>query len=125
MVIDDSEAKKIGEWKHSTSNKPYVGEGYLHDLNAGKGEKTLTFAPKLPADGRYEVRLAYTSGENRAESVPITIFSAEGEKSVNVNMKQPPPIEGHFVSLGEHRFEAAGQSYWRTHHRGLRETNFE
>src|SRR6185503_512506 len=54
IVVDDSEAKAIGEWKHSTHSKSFIGEGYLHDLNEGKGEKTLTFVPKFPKAGRYE-----------------------------------------------------------------------
>lgn len=111
IVVDEAEAKKVGEWVHSTSVKPFIGSGYLHDNDALKGEKTLTFTPKLPSDGKYEVRLAYTPGENRAAMVPITIFSADGEKNVTVDMKSPPSIEGRFVSLGEYRFEAAGQSF--------------
>jgi hypothetical protein len=111
IVVDDSEAKKVGEWTHSTSVKPYIGSGYLHDNDAFKGEKTLTFAPKLPTDGKYEVRLAYTPGDNRSPAAPITIFGADGEKELTINMKSTPPIDGRFVSLGEHRFEAAGQSF--------------
>src|SRR5262249_5867853 len=40
IVVDDVQAKKVGEWKESKFNGTYVGRGYLHDLNAGKGEKT-------------------------------------------------------------------------------------
>jgi hypothetical protein len=35
-----------------------------------KGEKTISFAPKLPKAGRYEVRVAFNAGPNRAERVP-------------------------------------------------------
>ncbi|MCX7665976.1 MAG: DUF1553 domain-containing protein [Gemmataceae bacterium] len=111
IVLDDTQAKKVGEWMHSTSVKVYIGEGYLHDKNEGKGEKTLTFQPDSIPAGKYEVRLAYSAGTNRADSVPVTIASADGEKTVHVNMKQNPPILGRFVSLGEHRFEKDGQCY--------------
>ena len=111
IVVDNVQAKKVGEWTESASVKPHVGPGYLHDAAAGKGDKTITFAPTLPRDGQYEVRLAYTPGANRAESVPITVFSADGEKTILVNMKQIPPIDGLFLSLGEYRFESAGQSF--------------
>lgn len=111
IVVDDTQAKKVGLWQSSQSVKPYIGEGYLHDQDAAKGEKTLTFSPKLPADGKYEVRLAYTSGDNRSDAAPVTVFSADGEKTVAINMKIPPPIDGRFVSLGEFNFESAGQSF--------------
>ncbi|RPI83498.1 MAG: DUF1553 domain-containing protein, partial [Planctomycetaceae bacterium] len=73
--------------------------------------KTLTFVPKLPTDGVYEIRLAYAPGENRAANVPVTVFSADGEKTITVNMQKPPAIEGRFVSLGEFRCELAGQNF--------------
>jgi hypothetical protein len=111
VVVDDADAKKVGTWTHSTHSKNYVGAGYLHDDNAGKGEKTLTFAPALPADGEYEVRLAYSPGTSRSDAVPVTVFGADGEKTVPVNMKANPPLDGRFVSLGTFRFEKAGQSF--------------
>lgn len=111
IIVDDTEAKKVGEWTHSTSVKPYIGDGYLHDNDALKGEKTLTFTPRLPADGKYLVRLAYTPGDNRSAEVKVTVFGADGEKELAINMKLAPTIDGCFVSLGEHRFEAAGQSF--------------
>ncbi|HEY3963240.1 MAG TPA: DUF1553 domain-containing protein [Planctomycetaceae bacterium] len=111
IVVDDVAAKRVGEWQHSQHMKPYIGEGYLHDIDGGKGSKTLTFDPVLPATGKYEVRLAYTPGGNRSEEVPVTVFSADGEKTVTVNERQAPPIEGRFISLGEYRFERDGQSF--------------
>ena len=111
IVIDDSQAKKVGEWQQSQSVKPYVGAGYAHDQDNSKGEKTATFAPEIPRTGRYEIRLAYTASENRAVAVPVTVFSADGEKLIHVNMRQPPPIDGRFISLGQYRCEAAGQNF--------------
>ena len=111
IVVDDTEAKKVGEWTNSTSSKNYIGEGYVHDDNKEKGEKTITFDPEIPVTGRYEVWLAYSAGGTRAENVPVTVFSAEGEKTITVNMKDSPPIEGRFLSLGTYRFERTGQSY--------------
>lgn len=111
IVVDDADAKRVGEWQHSQYSKRYIGNGYLHDIDGGKGSKTLTFAPDLPASGKYEVRLAYTPGGNRAEKVPTTVFSADGEKTIFVNERATPPIDGRFVSLGEYRFERGGQSF--------------
>jgi hypothetical protein len=111
VVIDDTQAKIVGEWKLSKFSRGYVGEGYLTDLNQGKGEKTLTFVPELPHAGKYEVRLAYIHGVSRSEAVPVTIFSADGEKVVHINQKAPPSIDKHFVSLGQYRFEQNGQGF--------------
>ncbi|HBN74939.1 MAG TPA: hypothetical protein DD473_03775 [Planctomycetaceae bacterium] len=118
IVVDDSEARKVGNWKDSQSFKNYVGNGYCHDEASSKGEKTITFLPKLPQDGRYEVRFAYSHSVNRAVDVPITVFSADGEKRILLNQKQPPKIDGRFVSLGTYRFEVAGQSFVLVENKG-------
>ena len=111
IVVDDRDAKKVGAWVPSTFNKSYIGTGYVHDDNAGKGDKTLTFQPDAVPPGRYEVRLAYSSGTNRSAAVPVHVFSADGEKALTVDMKKTPPINGRYVSLGEYRFEKAGLAY--------------
>jgi hypothetical protein len=111
IVVDDAQAKKVGEWMPSTFNKTYIGDGYIHDKDEGKGEKTLTFQPESVPPGKYEVRFAYSPGGNRATQVPVHVFSADGEKTVFVDMKKTPPIDGRYVSLGEYRFEKGGQAY--------------
>ena len=110
-VIDDADAKIVGDWKHSTHVRSFVGVGYLTDDNTGKGEKTLTFAPALPQTGRYDVRLAYTHAENRANNIRVNILHADGEDTVFVDESVPPPIDGRFVSLGKFRFEKDGAGY--------------
>ncbi len=111
IVVDDTAAKHVGEWKHSVYSNSYIGSGALHDLNQGKGEKTLTFAPELPESGRYEVRFAFIAGTERSQNTPITIFHADGEVTVRVDQTQPPPIDGRFVSLGTFRFDKNGTGY--------------
>lgn len=111
VVVDDAEAKAIGQWKPSQHSRRYVGAGYVHDENKGKGTKTLTFTPKLPKAGLYEIRLAYMAAKDRATNVPVTIFSADGEQTVNVNMREPPDIDGRFVSLARCNFEAGDQGF--------------
>ncbi len=111
VVVDDSQAKAIGQWKPSQHSRRYIGDGYLHDENQGKGTKTLTFTPKLPKAGLYEVRLAYTQANNRATNVPVTIFSADGEQTVTVNMREPPDTDGRFNVLGRFNFEAGDQGF--------------
>jgi hypothetical protein len=116
IVVDDAKAEKVGDWKASTHSGVYIGEGYHHDQNAGKGERSLTFDPDLPA-GRYEVRFAYSPGGSRATKVPVTVLHADGETTVHLNMQEVPPIEGRFVSLGQFRFEN-NQGYVRLSNEG-------
>ena len=111
IVVDDEDAEKLGEWKHSTFHKHYVDRGYSHDENQAKGQKSLRYVPQLPSDGLYEVRFSYQWGDSRANNVPVTISGADGEKTVTVDETQPPNLEDRFVSLGIHRFEAARQPY--------------
>jgi hypothetical protein len=111
IVVDDSKAKKVGDWKESRAVPTYIGAGYVHDDSSRKGEKTLTFQPDLPEAGKFEVWLAYSSAPNRSPAVPVTILSADGEKRVEVDMRSAPPIDGRFTSLGQYGFEKNGQGY--------------
>ncbi len=111
IVVDDSDAAAIGEWKESQYSKHFIGRGYRHDLDADKGLKTLTFTPKIPSTGRYEVRLAYPAFGNRANHVPVHVFHADGEETIFIDETQEPPIDGLFVSLGTFRFEKDGAGY--------------
>jgi hypothetical protein len=120
IVVDDAEAKRVGDWKHSTYSRSYIGDGYLHDLNDGKGEKTLTFVPKVPRTAVYEVRLAYPAFPSRASNVTVTVFHADGENEVIVDQTVPPPINGRFLSLGRYRFEKDGAGYVLVSNQGTR-----
>ncbi len=111
VVVDDSQAKKVGDWKESKAVKHYVGAGYVHDDSEGKGQKTITYLPELPKAGKYEVRFSYTIGSNRCTDVPVTVFSADGEVTIRVDEKEPPPIDDRFISLGRYKFELNGQGF--------------
>jgi hypothetical protein len=105
IVVDDLDAQKHG-FDGSGTISPVVVSGYAHDQNEGKGDQWIKYTPNLPAAGRYEVRLAYCPNSNRASNVPVTIRGADGEKTVVVNQKHKPPIDGAFISLGVFRFES-------------------
>jgi hypothetical protein len=107
LVVDDTQAEVLGDWRRSDSIRPYVGSGYAHDGNAGKGAKTLRFRPQLPRAGLYEIRLAYSGAPNRAANVPVTIQTADGPKTVHVDQRVKPPIGGLTVSLGKFRLAPA------------------
>jgi len=105
IVIDDSEATLVGEWKASTYVKSYVEDGYLHDEASGKGERSASFVASIPSAGRYEIRLGYSPGSNRASRVPVTIEAAGLSTTVHVDQRQTPPLMGVFTALGSFDLE--------------------
>ncbi len=111
LVLDDSAARIVGDWKRSTTYRNYIGQGYLHDKEAEKGSCTATFIPTIPETGRYEVRVAYTPAPGRATNVPVHILHADGEEKLNIDQSVPPPVDGRFVSLGTFRFEKDGAGF--------------
>lgn len=111
IVVDETSAELVGEWQYSTHTPPYVGLGYLHDMKAGKGAKSVTFTPALPKTGWYEVRLAHCHNVRRSTNTPVTIHHADGEKQVRLNQQQEPEHGRLFRTLGTFRFEA-GRTGW-------------
>ena len=111
IVVDETSAELVGEWQYSTHTPPYVGLGYLHDMKAGKGTKSVTFTPTLPKTGWYEVRLAHCYNVRRSAKTPVTIHHADGEKTVRINQQEEPAHGRLFRSLGTFRFEA-GRVGW-------------
>jgi hypothetical protein len=109
VVVDDTAATVAGDWQGSAAAGRFVGAGYLHDRNEGKGAKSVRFAPKLPAAGRYEVYLFYAANANRAADVPVVVRSADGEKTVTVDQRMVHAAGGQ--NLGTFRFDA-GSAGW-------------
>ncbi|MDP8245482.1 MAG: FAD-dependent oxidoreductase [Candidatus Hinthialibacter antarcticus] len=104
-VVDDKQADRKGNWSMSSSIKPYVDAGYLHDSNEDKGEKSVSFSTKLN-DGDYEVRVSYTPNANRASNVPVVVTHAEGSSQKVVNQKKTPEHDDLFTSLGVFPFNS-------------------
>ena len=91
-MLDDAQARQVGQWVPSKFSGSYIGDGYLHDDNRDKGHKTLTFVPEIPKGGFYEVRLAYVPHENRATKVAVRVFHSDGEHTVYVNQRETPAL---------------------------------
>jgi hypothetical protein len=111
IVVDETSAVLVGTWQYSTHTPPYVGLGYLHDQNAGKGRKSVTYTADLPRDGLYEVRLAHCYNVRRATNTPVTIHHDGGETTVRINQQETPEHGRLFRSLGTFRFRA-GRAGW-------------
>jgi len=103
-VVDESQASLVGSWSSGAAAAKMVGAQYRHDGNAADGRSSARFEAKLPAAGRYEVRFAYTPNPNRASNVPVEVHAADGVKTVTVDERRTPPIDGLFVSLGTFEF---------------------
>ena len=110
IVVDDSEATVVGEWRHSRHSGSYIGDGYLHDGAAGDGEASIELEADGLDAGSYEVLIAYSPGPSRASAVPVTIVGgvAESAARIEIDMRAEPTIAGRFVSLGRHSFDSRG-----------------
>jgi len=104
VVVDNDDSpgvSKTGIWKSSTFEDNYVGSDYLHDDNANKGSKSVTFTPDLDTGGDYEVYAYWNSSEDRATSVPIDIDYDVGSDTVSVDQTQNG---GQYNKLGTYSF---------------------
>ena len=105
IVVDELTAIKKGNWKSSNHTPGYVGSGYHHDDNTGKGSKSITYRANIHKGGKYDVQVSYANGPNRSKKVPITVMHADGEQKIYIDQTKPPQILGSFISLGVFRFE--------------------
>jgi len=99
IVVDNAAAKVAGAWKSSQATGGFVGADYLHDEDDAKGEKSVTFTPKIPRAADYEIRLYFPAGPNRAGAVPVTLHLPDGPRTITVDQRQKPGPAG-FLSLG-------------------------
>lgn len=106
IIIDDDDAELIGDWKKGEGLKPYVGSHY--GFSSAKGA-SARFGFAVKESGRYEVRAYWQPHENRGKSVPISILSADGEKTVTANQSKPAGKEG-YETLGTFTFKAGEES---------------
>ena len=111
VVVDDEQAARTGFEASSSVSSGFVGSGYRHDANSGKGEQKARFTPDLPKAGRYRVAISYTTNGNRATNVPVTVHHAGGDAKLVVNQKLAPKGDAPFHTLGEFEF-GEGKSSW-------------
>ena len=103
LILDDAQAELSGDWERSTNFKPHVGTGYLHDEQRSDGKSRATFRFKGPADGEFELRMAYSAHATRTTRLPITIASGGTEYRFTVDQTQPLPAGEAFREVGRIR----------------------
>lgn len=111
VVMDDDQALLVGDWVVSQHTAPFLEGGYRHDGATAQGQKTATYQTQTLLPGKYDVRISYSMGGNRATNVLVDVFSADGQTTLRVNQQERPNVDGMWHSLGSFRFEANGQAY--------------
>ncbi len=111
IVLDDGAAERQGFEQTSSAIPPYVGDGYRHDGGHDRGRQRARYTPELPKAGKYEVRISYSPGSNRASNVPVIVHHAESETTLTVNQRKAPTLDRAFVSLGTFRFDKGKTGY--------------
>lgn len=105
IVIDDTQAKLTGNWGTTGSLTPFVGNGYRY---AGPtANATARFEFRIPAAGKYEVRIAWVGHENRATRTACSLERVGQEPlRVRLNQQTDAPDGNVFHSIGTFDFPA-------------------
>jgi hypothetical protein len=105
VTVDDDEAVLTGGWKPSSANGGFVGSGYRHDDKGAGGAASAAFIGKLPAAGKYEIRLSVVPNANRSRNALVRIHHADGVADVRADLSGAGAQAG-LLSLGKFRFPA-------------------
>ncbi len=118
VIVDESDAELVGDWKASGLSSNRFGETYIHDDRKDRGQKRVIFRGSLPETGRYEVRLAWPGKSNGATRVRVTIEAFDGIHELFVDQTQKPSVGGLFQPLGQFQFEKGGRVNVIIHNEG-------
>jgi hypothetical protein len=100
LVLDDAQASLSGDWEHSTGFKPYVGTGYVHDGKRSDGLAQAVFRFGGPADGEFEVLMAYSAHATRTKRLPVIFSDGTTEQHFFVDQTTPLPSGQAFRPIG-------------------------
>ena len=113
IVLDDADAELAGNWVRSTNFKPCIGNGYVvsGDRNVrSDGNATATFRLKVPKSCEYQVLLAYSAHETRAQNIPVSIRSGTRETKLSVDQTRAIPAGQHFQPIGTAELNADSET---------------
>jgi len=96
IVIDDADARREGEWQHSSALGARVGDGYLHDGATRDGSKFLVFHVKAETPGAKKIRVLYPPSSNRATKVEVRVTGGGSAQSMTINQREEPAWMGPF-----------------------------
>jgi hypothetical protein len=105
IVVDDTQAKLKGNWSATGNLTPYVGNGYRYAGPAANASARFEF--RVPAEGKYELRIAWIGHENRASKAPVTIERAgQSPMKLRLNQRKSPKEGEAFNTIGVFDFPA-------------------
>ncbi|MCB1227181.1 MAG: FAD-dependent oxidoreductase [Verrucomicrobiales bacterium] len=107
IVIDEEDADLTGKWASGEGLRPYVGQHYQYSRAPGASAR---FAFAVKETGRYDVLVFWQPHANRATNTPVSVLSAEGEKSLTVNQTQPAGTPNGAHRLGTFTFNAGEEA---------------
>ena len=105
IIVDGERIKLKGEWTRSASLRPFIGNGYFHDGNGGKGMRSAEFPFATTTDGLYEVRVSYIPSGNRAGTVKYVVTSEQGVEEKVVDQRKVDGIGQIWHTLGSFEFK--------------------
>lgn len=120
LVLDNTDAERTGDWSDSTSNPRFVGDGYLHCDGEGGDTSYAVFRLRVPADGRYEVRVSYSAGTNRVRDASVTVWHAKGDDTLRIDQRKPPRHARLFEDVGVFEFETDKEVMVRVGNQGVK-----
>jgi hypothetical protein len=108
LILDDAQAELSGDWERSTNFKPHVGTGYLHDEQRSDGKSRAVFRFKAPADGEFELRMAYSAHPTRTTRLPVTLTNGPQAQTFAVDQTIALPLGDAFRTIGTFRLRRDG-----------------
>ena len=103
-VVDGDDVQLLGEWTKSTSLRPFVGDGYYHDGNGGKGLSEARFSFFPDQNGLFELRISCIPSGNRAGEAVYSIVDEKGLREIKIDQRKGGGIEQIWHSLGSFEF---------------------
>ncbi|MBB6637696.1 polysaccharide lyase family 8 super-sandwich domain-containing protein [Cohnella thailandensis] len=106
IIVDNADSSgvtKIGTWTTANTQADRYGADYLHDGNAGKGTKSVTFTPELPISGTYEVYLMWPEHFNREDAVQVDVVHNGTASTVAVDQRSNGGV---WNLIGTYAFQA-------------------